>query len=106
MKIEVIDGANTQDTLTWKGLAHAVHECPARRAEVVCHQFARTNRVRLTEGLEVVTATNVFQVGIGNGEVRSEHGRRDLAAIGAIAHECVDQAWTLGWLDSCKSVTR
>ena len=36
---------------------------------------------------------------VGDGEVGGEHGCSDFVAVGAVADECVDQTWGVGWLE-------
>lgn len=40
----------------------------------------------------------MLEVRIGDDEIGCEHGRGDLAAVGAVADEGVDKARFLGWL--------
>ena len=50
------------------------------------------------KGFQVVTAAQVLQVCVGDGEVGCEHRRGDFVAVRAVADEGVDQARALGWL--------
>jgi hypothetical protein len=92
MQMEIVHGADAQDAEARERRADAVHERAARRAEVVGHGAARADCARLAEGREVLAAAQVLQVRVGDGEVGREHGRGDLAAVGAVAEEGTDQA--------------
>lgn len=104
VQMEVVYGADAQDTLPRETRADAVHERAARGAEVIGHGVAGADGAVLAERLEVVAAAQVLQVRVGDGEVGCEHGRRDLAAVGAVADEGGDQAGTLGWLGGLEAV--
>lgn len=99
MQVEVVDGADAQDALAREGRTDAVHERAACHAEVVGHEVAPADGARLTESLQVLAAANVPQVRVRDGEVGSEHGSGDFAAIGAVADEGVDQAVPVGRLE-------
>ena len=81
MQIEIVNGANTQDTTPWGIRADTVHERATCGTEIVGHGVARGDGAALAEGLQVVLATQVLQVRIGNDEVGREHGRGDFAAV-------------------------
>lgn len=98
VQIEVVHGADAQNTLSRKPRADAVHERAARGAEVVGHEVARGDGLGLTEGGQVFAAAQVFEVRVGDGEVGREHGRGDFSTVRAVADEGGDQAWALGWL--------
>lgn len=98
VQIKVIHSTNTQDAISGEACADAVHERAARRAKVVGHVVARANRLGLAIRRQIVAATLVRQVGIVDGEVGCEHGRGDLAAVGAVADEGVDQSGFFSWL--------
>lgn len=90
MQIEIVHRANPQNTLSRKLGADAVHERAARAAEVIGHLVPGRDGVRLSEAGQIVPATLVFQVCVVDGEVGCEHGRRDFAAVGAVAYERLD----------------
>ena len=98
LHMEIIHGADAQDTLARKPRADAVHEGAARGTEVVRHSVARGDGAGLTEGFQVFAAAQVRQVGVGDGEVGCEHGRGDLVAVRTVAGEALDQTRALGWL--------
>lgn len=98
---EVVDGPDAQDAHARVPRRHAVHEGAAGRAEEVGHLVARGDRLGLAPAAEVLLAPQVLQVLVVDGEVGREHGGRDLAAVCAVAHEGVDEAWALGWLWRC-----
>lgn len=75
VQMEIINGANAQDTRARERRTDAVHEGAAGGAEVVGHGFAGGRGALLAEGLEVVAAAQVLQVRVGDGEVGCEHGR-------------------------------
>lgn len=95
---EVVDGTNTQDAGPGVAGRHTVHEGAAGRAEVICHLVARGDRLGLAPATEVFLAAQVLEVLVVDSEVGCEHGRCDLAAVCAVAHECVDETWALGRL--------
>lgn len=99
VQIEIVDGADAQDTLSRHARANTVHERAASLAEVVGHGVARLDGARLAPGREVIAAAQVLQVRIIDGEVGCEHGCRDFAAVRAVADEGVDQAGAFGWLE-------
>ncbi|KFY29973.1 hypothetical protein V494_08344 [Pseudogymnoascus sp. VKM F-4513 (FW-928)] len=74
MQVEIIYRANAKDSLPWERLTDTIHERAARGAEVV------------------LATAHVRQVRVQDGEIGSEHGRRDLAAIGTVTEEGVDEA--------------
>ena len=92
MQMKIVHGANAQDTLIGGSRADAVQERAARGAEIISHVVARGDSVRLAEGFQIVAASYVLQVGVGDGKVGCEHGRGDFAAVGATADEGVG-AW-------------
>ena len=98
LQVEILNSADTQDTLPRETRADAVHERTARGTEVVDHGVARANGTMLAEGLQIVAAAQVLQVGVGDGEVGCEHRRGDFAAVRAVADEGIDKAWALGRL--------
>lgn len=59
---------------------------------LVGHGLARAYPLRLAERLEAVLPARVLKVRVLDGEVAGEHGRRDLAAVDAVADEGVDDA--------------
>ncbi len=91
-QVEIVHGADAQDACSREPRADAVHERPARGAEVVGHGSVQADAVVLAPGLEVVLAAQVLQVGVGDDEVGGEHGGGDFAAVGAVADEGVDEA--------------
>ena len=98
VQMEVVYGADAQDTLPRAAGADAVHERAARGAKVVGHGVARGDGARLAKGLKVVAAAQVLEVRVGDGEVGCEHGRGDFAAVRAVTDEAINQARALGWL--------
>lgn len=99
MQTEIIHSANTQYRHRREGRADAVHERAARRTEVVGHGRVWPNRGdSIGPALEVLAAAHVFQILVVDGEVGSEHGRGELAAINTVADESVDQARSFGRL--------
>ena len=82
--MEIVHGADTQDTHPGERRADAVHQGAARRTEVIGHSVLRGDGARLAEGLQGVAAAHVLQVRVGDGEVGCEHGRRDFAAVRAV----------------------
>lgn len=96
--MEIVHGADAQDTLVRERRADAVHERAARGTEVVGHGVARGDGARLAEGRQVVAAAQVLQVRVGDGEVGCERGRGESVAVGAVAGGGVDQARALDWL--------
>lgn len=98
VQMEIVHGADAQDTLPQESRADAVHERAARGTEVVGHGVARADGARLAEGLQVVAPAQVPQVRVGDGEVGCEHGGGDFVAVRAVAEEGFDQARALGWL--------
>ncbi|KAF7966236.1 hypothetical protein HWV62_39459 [Athelia sp. TMB] len=105
VQIEIVDGADAQDTLSRHARAHTVHERAASLAEVVGHGVARLDGARLAPGREVIAAAQVLQVRIVDGEVGCEHGRRDFAAVRAVADEGVDQAGAFDWLEMQRCIS-
>lgn len=97
-QVEVVDGPDAQDARPGVSRRHTVHEGPAGRTEEVGHLVARADCLGLAPAAEVLLAPKVLQVLVVDGEVGREHGGRDLAAVCAVAHEGVDEAWALGWL--------
>ena len=104
MEIEVVDGADAQDTVPWGTRADAVHEGAARGTEEIGHVVARADGALLAPGLEVVAAAQVLQVRVGDGEVGCEHGRGDFVTVRAVADEGVNQAGALRWLECVEVV--
>lgn len=96
--MEIVHGADAQDTLARERCADAVHERAARGTEVVGHGVARGDGARLAEGRQVVAAAQVLQVRVGDGEVGCERGRGEFEAVGAVAGGGVVQARASGWL--------
>lgn len=92
MQRKVVNSANAQDAHSRKALANTVHERTAVLAEVVGHRLARSDRLGLAKRLETVLPARVLKVGVLDGEVAGEHGRGDLAAVGAVADKGVDDA--------------
>jgi hypothetical protein len=56
--------------------------------------------VRLAVHREVILSAHMFEMLVGNDEVRGEHGRGELVTVAAVADEGVDEARGLGWLSS------
>lgn len=54
--------------------------------------------MRLAKCFQVVPTAKMLEVRIGNDKIGCEHGRGDLAAVGAVANEGVDESRLLGWL--------
>ena len=96
--MKIVYGADAQDTVARVARADAVHERAARGTEVVGHGVARGDGTRLAKSFQVVAAAHVLEVGVGDGEVRCEHGRGDFAAIPAVADEAIYQTGALSWL--------
>lgn len=92
MQRKVVNSANAQDAHSRKALANTVHERTAVLAEVVGHRLARSDRLGLAKRLETVLPARVLKVGVLDGKVAGEHGRGNLAAVGAVADKCVDDA--------------
>lgn len=90
MQTEIVHGANAQNALSRHSRADTIHERAARGTEVVGHGIAGADGARLAEGLQVVAAAQVREVGVGDGEVGCEHGCGNFVAVGAIADEGVD----------------
>ena len=65
---------------------------------MVRHRVARGNGLAIAPGLEVVTAAEVLEVGVVDGEVGGMHGGGYFVAVGAVADEGVDEAGALCWL--------
>ena len=97
---EVVNGADAEDAVARELGADAVHEGPARGAEVVGHLAARGDGFGLAPGGQVVAAAEVLEVGVGHGEVGGEHGGGDFVAVAAVADEGVEETGALGWLFS------
>ena len=83
--MEIVHGAKAQEVLPWERLTDAIHERAAGGAEIVGHHLARVDGARLAVCRQVVTAAEVREMRVKNSEVRSEHRRCDLAAVGAVA---------------------
>ncbi|CAK5266600.1 unnamed protein product, partial [Mycena citricolor] len=99
VQAKVIHRPDPQDAVPRPRRPDAVHQRPARRAEVVRHRVALARHgAALRVRREVLAAADVRQVRVRDGEVGREHGRGDLAAVGAVAHECVDEPRAFGWL--------
>lgn len=65
---------------------------------MVGHRLTRPYRLRLAVRLEAVLSAHVLEERVLDGEVASEHGRRDLAAVGTVADECANEALALNRL--------
>ena len=98
MEIEVVHGADAQNTRSRETRADAVHECAAGGAEVVGHGVTRSRGARLAIGSQLVAATEVLEMRVAHDEVGGKHGGGDFAAVCAVAEECIDQARALCWL--------
>jgi hypothetical protein len=93
LQVEVVHRANPQDALPGEARADAVHERAARRAEVIGHGVADcADGLLLAEDSHVLAPAEVLQVRVLDGEIRGEHGRGDLVAVGAVADERFDEA--------------
>ena len=46
--------------------------------------------LRLREALEIIAATDVFEVGVVDGEVGDEHAGAEFMAVWAVAHKGFD----------------
>ena len=98
VQVEVINRPDPHDELSSETAADSVHQRSARGAEIVCHSVAGIARLVLSELGELLLAPNVFDGSFIDDEVRSEHGRRDLAAIGTVADEGVYEIIAFGRL--------
>ncbi len=94
VQLEIVHGTKAQDTHS-RG-PNTIHERAAGGAEIVGHQLARGDGARLAESRQVVAAADVGEMYVEDGEIRGEHRRRDLAAVGAVANKGVEQAGPLG----------
>lgn len=92
MQAEVVHRPNARNTLPRPPRAPSVHERAAHRAEVVGHGVAGGDGLVLAVLRELVLAAEVLHGVVGDDEVRREHGGSDLAAVGAVADEGVDEA--------------
>lgn len=90
VQVEIVHGTNAQNARPREPRADAVHEGPARGAEIVGHVLTRSDRARLAKCGQLVAAAEVLQVRIGDDKVGCEHGRGDFMAIRAIADEAGD----------------
>lgn len=99
MQAEVVHSPDAKDAHAGVPGADAVHERAARGAEVVRHGVARRDSLGLRVGLEVFAPAQVLEVGVVHHEVGGEHGRRNLAAVGAVAHEDPVEAGALRGLE-------
>jgi len=100
---EIIHTANAQNTHAREGCTDAVHERAARGTEVVGHVvvLARSfekHSARLAVCLQVVAATQMFQVRVIDREVGRMHGCRKLVAVRAVTDEGAKVARSMGWL--------
>jgi len=96
MQIEIIHRPNATDISSWARPIETIHERAAGLTEIVGHRISRGDGFRLAVSCQVVAATDVGEIRIEDGKVRGEHGRRDLAAVGAVADKTGDQAGALG----------
>ena len=95
---KIVHRANTQDAHSRIAAANAIHEGTTGGAKVIGHRVSCVDSTRLRECLERLTAAKVLEVRVENDKIGGEHGRCDLATIGAMAHEAVDQARLRSWL--------
>jgi len=89
-KIEVIDRAQPQQTMSWKSLSNTIHEGAAGVAEEIRHHGAAGDGGVLSKSLEVGLATEVLEISIIDDERGGEHGSGEFAAVSAVADEGVD----------------
>ena len=98
MEGDVLDGTHTKELCTGKGIAATIHECSKSLAEFIRHALSAAGSLVLTRLGDVVLACAKACVRVIRGEVRGKHGCGDLATVGAIANERVDQTRLLQWL--------
>lgn len=98
MQTEVINGSDPGDAAARVAGADAVHERAALAAEVVRHLVAGGDGLARGVLLQLVLAAGVLHLAVLDDEVGGEHGGGDLATVGAVADEGVDEAGLLGWL--------
>lgn len=98
MQRKVVNCSDAKNAHGWEAGTFAIHEGAACRAEVVGHFVARVDRLSLAPARQVLLAAQMREVGVIDGEVRGEHGGRNLVAVVAVADERVDKAWAVGWL--------
>ena len=91
MQIEIIHRPNPQHTLPLQPGTHPAHQRPTHRTEVVRHRVARRDGFGLLEFSQLLPAPDVLDGRVGDDEVGREARGRDLAAVGAVADERVDQ---------------
>ena len=94
MEMEIVDGAEPQDTRA--GDADAIHERAAGGAEIVGHHPARGGGVRLAVSGQVLAAADVREVRVEDGEVGGKHRCADLVAVTAVAQKGAEEARALG----------
>ena len=102
VQVEIVHGADAQNTCPWEPRADTIHEGAAGRTEIVGHGIVQADGVVLAKGFEVVAAADVLQIVVVDDEVGCEHGCRDFVAVIAVADEAVDHSWALSWLKICK----
>lgn len=90
VQVEIVNGSDSHVALVGEDLAPAVHERAAGLAKAVGHFGSRSGCLALAPASEVVLATDELEVGVVDGEVGGEHGRRDFAAVEAVADKGVD----------------
>ena len=98
MQIEVINSPNPQDTRARKSAAPPVHQVPADRAEAVFHIRSRFYCLILGISRQLVLPADVREALVRDDNIRAEHGRADLVAIGAVADETRHQVLALNGL--------
>ena len=103
---EIIHRACTKNRQAWKPSTAAVHKRTARLAKVIRHKCIGANRLSLAESREVVLTTDMFEVGVRDGDVGLVEGRADFATINAVADVAVNQTGFLEWLDMFVSLRR
>ena len=104
MQRKVVDGADAHvfDVGGCGGVT--VHERAAGVAPAVGHAIPGGGRRGLAPFLDLFLSTDISDMGVLGGEVGGEHGRRYLAAVGAVADEGVDQAFARSRLKDTRSV--
>lgn len=104
MQREIIHTANAQNTHARESRTNAVHEGAARGTEVVGHGVVLTgsfeeDSARLAVCLQVVAATQMFQVRVIDREVGRVHRRGELVAVRAVTDEGTNVAGSMGRLE-------
>lgn len=100
LQLEIINRADSRNRHARVSTRSPVHQRSADGAEAVLHRVAGRDRLVLLEARELILAAQVFEVCVGDDEVGGEHGGGDLAAVSAVAEECVHETFAGGGLDA------